>query len=81
MQLTTDELHDTTINPDDINLFKMYQVLKGNRYDNITRMAQDVEDEIDRESQINRKIWENRAKMIKFTDKKFDQWFDQSHFL
>lgn len=42
MQLTNDEIHDTTISPDDINLFKMYQVLKGNRYDNITRMAQDV---------------------------------------
>lgn len=70
MRLTNDEIHDTTISPDDINLFKMYQVLKGNRYDNITRMAQDLEDEIDRENQINRKFWENRAKMIKFTDKK-----------
>lgn len=70
MRLTNDEIHDTTISPDDINLFKMYQVLKGNRYDNITRMAQDLEDEIDRENQISRKFWENRAKMIKFTDKK-----------
>lgn len=70
MKLTPEEIHDTTISPDDTNLFKMYQVLKGNRYDNITRMAQDVEDEIDRENQINRKFWENRAKMIKFTDKK-----------
>lgn len=70
MRLTNDELHNTTISPDDINLFKMYQVLKGNRYDNVTIMAQDLEDEIDRENQISRKFWENRAKMVDFVDKK-----------
>ena len=70
MRLTNDELHNTTISPDDINLFKMYQVLKGNRYDNVTIMAQDLEDEIDRENQISRKFGENRAKMVDFVDKK-----------
>lgn len=70
MRLTTDELHDMTISPDDTNLFKMYQSLKGNRYDTITRMAQDFEDEVDKQNQINRIFWENRAKMIKFRDKK-----------
>ena len=70
MRLTTDELHDMTISPDDTNLFKMYQILRGSRYDTITRMTQDLEDEIDRENQINRMFWESRAKMIKFMDKK-----------
>ena len=70
MRLTTDELHDITISPDDTNLFKMYQILKGGQYDTVTKMEQDLADEIKKENEIPRKFWENRTKMIKNVDKK-----------
>lgn len=70
MRLTTDELHDMTISTDDTNLFKMYQILKGGQYDTVTKMDQDLADEIKKENEIPRKFWENRTKMIKNVDKK-----------